>query len=417
MSLTRYPDYKRSGVEWLGSVPSHWTIGPLKHFYSITGGSTPKSDVETYWDGSIVWVTPADLSKIYGFEIKESERRITEKGLDSCGTSLVPVGSVVLATRAPIGTLGIAATPLCTNQGCKSLTPHVNQNSKFLAYVLSISTEALNVRGRGTTFLELSADELGAFKLPFPNKDEQDVIVKFLDYETEKIDNLIAEQKKIINLLKSKLDSLVLESFDNLDTKLIRIKNAVEVIDRPVIQDDSQIYEPLGLFNRGRGLFHKEKRATADMGDSDFYWIKEGDLILSGQFAWEGSVALAYKEEEGCVVSHRYPVIRGKMNITLTEYLFALLTTDHGNFLLNQSSVGAAGRNRPLNINLLLKEVIPVPNIKTQEKIAGIVVERRNLLREIHEQTKLINERRSALISAAVTGQIDVRNYQPKEVA
>jgi type I restriction enzyme S subunit len=86
-------------------------------------------------------------------------------------------------------------------------------------------------------------------------------------------------------------------------------------------------------------------------------------------------------------------------------------------FLLNESSVGAAGRNRPLNINLLLKESIPIPNMKTQENIKEIVFERRNLLREIHKQKIIINERRAALILSAVTGQIDLRNYQPKEAA
>ena len=415
MSFTRYPDYKDSGVEWLSSIPRLWGFKRINVIASLNDDVLPETtDGEqeiTYVDIGSVSLS-AGVEKFEVFTFKDAPSRARRKVKD---------GDVIISTvRTYLKAIAPIVNPpenLVVSTGFAVLRAKSDVKSSFTKYALQSDgfLDEIISRSTGVSYPAINASEIGFIKIPVPSLPEQTQIANFLDQETTKIDALVAEQKKIIELLKSKLDSLVLESFDNLDTKLIRIKNAVEVIERPVIQDDSQIYEPLGLFNRGRGLFHKEKRATADMGDSDFYWIKEGDLILSGQFAWEGSVALAYKEEEGCVVSHRYPVIRGKMNITLTEYLFALLTTDHGNFLLNQSSVGAAGRNRPLNINLLLKELIPVPNIKTQEKIAKIVVERRNLLREINEQTKLINERRSALISAAVTGQIDIRNYQPKE--
>ena len=147
-----------------------------------------------------------------------------------------------------------------------------------------------------------------------------------------------------------------------------------------------------------------------DMGESDFFWVKEGDLIISGQFAWEGAVALADKEDEGCVVSHRYPVIRGKDGVALTEYLFGLLCTKHGDFLLNENSRGAAGRNRPLNISTLVKEKIPVPSMWVQEAVARAVHSRKALLKEIAKAIDLLQERRTALISAAVTGKIDVHN-------
>ena len=154
-----------------------------------------------------------------------------------------------------------------------------------------------------------------------------------------------------------------------------------------------------------------------DMGESDFFWIEEGDLIISGQFAWEGSVAMANQEDTGCVVSHRYPVIRGKSGVALTEYLFGLLCTKHGDFLLNENSRGAAGRNRPLNISSLMKEKIPVPSMEIQEAVARIVHARRGLFNEIAKAIDLLQERRTALISAAVTGKIDVRGLYLKEAA
>ena len=150
-----------------------------------------------------------------------------------------------------------------------------------------------------------------------------------------------------------------------------------------------------------------------DMGESDFFWVEEEDLIISGQFAWEGAVALADKEDTGCVVSHRYPVIRGKSGIALTEYLLGLFCTKHGDFLLNENSRGAAGRNRPLNISSLMKEKIPVPSMGVQEAVARAVHARKVLFKEIAKAIDLLQERRTALISAAVTGQIDVRNVNP----
>lgn len=116
MKFSRYPKYMNSGVEWLGEVPAHWNVTPLKHTFRVIGGSTPKSDNEAFWDGEIAWVTPADLSRLSSWEIRSSQRAITESGLASCGTTLVPSGSIIISTRAPIGSLGIAAVELIVRE-------------------------------------------------------------------------------------------------------------------------------------------------------------------------------------------------------------------------------------------------------------------------------------------------------------
>ncbi|MDQ2835306.1 MAG: restriction endonuclease subunit S [Acidobacteriota bacterium] len=209
MSFPRYERYKNSGVEWLGEVPEHWDVVPLKRSFTIVGGSTPSSEVETYWGGGDVWVTPADLSKITDRYISKSERTITKQGLESCSSSLVPAGSIVISTRAPIGSLAIAGVELCTNQGCKSLVPMPGSVSNCYAYLLNILTEELRIRGKGTTFLELSADALGSVEIPRPPTEEQQSIGKFLDQETAKIDALIEEQRRLIELLKEKRQAVI----------------------------------------------------------------------------------------------------------------------------------------------------------------------------------------------------------------
>ena len=102
-NLKPYPTYKPSGVEWLGDVPAHWEVRRIKHaFRQIVGGSTPSSDETAYWDGTIVWVTPTDISRVT--QLRDSLRRITKKGLDACSAKLVPAGSLVVTSRAPVGT-------------------------------------------------------------------------------------------------------------------------------------------------------------------------------------------------------------------------------------------------------------------------------------------------------------------------
>jgi len=204
-----YAEYKDSGVEWLGEIPCHWDLKPIKYLFEIINGSTPKSGEETFWDGEITWITPSDLSKLRSQVIGESIRTITKKGLDSCGTSLVPSDTIILSCRAPIGSLAVTSKEACTNQGCKSLVKKYDLSTKFFYYYLSISTKQLNNLGRGTTFLELSSDELGSYALGIPNAEEQTQIANFLDHETAKIDNLIQQQQQLIELLKEKRQAVI----------------------------------------------------------------------------------------------------------------------------------------------------------------------------------------------------------------
>lgn len=420
MSFQVYPKYSESGIEWLKKIPEHWKIISLSHSLdSIFSGITadqidasettiPVTRIETISQGVINWEKVGYIESAF----KRDDRKLASG--DICFSninSLDMIGNVAIYDEDKDLYAGINLLVLRASKSNFSKYLYWLLRSKsFRKVIESLAKPAINQAS-------ISQGSLLSVRIPIPPLSEQIDIASFIDKETKKIDDLINQQEKLVKLLKIKLDALVLSSFDLSDTKILRLKHITDVIERPVEQQVGVMYEPLGLLNRGRGLFHKERREKADMGDSDFYWVKEGDLIISGQFAWEGAVALAYGEEEDCVVSHRYHLIRGKQGVVLTEYLYALLTTAHGDFLLNDSSIGAAGRNRPLNINLLLKEKIYVPNFEIQQTIAKIVTQRKDLLFEIEKQRSLLNERRSTLITAAVTGQIDVRNNKSKEAA
>lgn len=199
---------KDSGVEWLGNIPTHWEFKPLKSICQIINGSTPKSGIAEFWDGDINWITPTDLSQKSGLFITESARKITLAGYNSCGTTLVPRNSIIISTRAPIGSLAITSIESCTNQGCKPLITHDKNLSKFIYYSLSIITTPLNILGKGSTFLELSTEDLGSLRVSLP-RDDVNSIVNFLDHETETIDTVIDKQLLQIELLKERRTALI----------------------------------------------------------------------------------------------------------------------------------------------------------------------------------------------------------------
>ena len=413
MSFPRYPSYKDSGVEWLGEVPAHWEACRNKVVFSEIDDRAKEVDAELLTVSHITGVTPRAQKEVNMFMAE------TLVGYKRCQP-----GDLVINTMwAWMGALGCSPCRGLVSPAYNVYRPRDQSIvlPRFYDYLCRVPSHRTVMKacssGVWESRLRLYPDVFLSMRLAFPPISEQLQIAAFLDQETGKIDALLAEQRQLMDLLNQEVASLVLSSFDNSRTKEVRFRDAAEIISRPVLQQRGESYTRIGLFNRGRGLFHKDASETDDMGESDFFWVEEGDLIISGQFAWEGSVALAGKEDAGCVVSHRYPVLRGRAGIALTEYLLGLLYTKHGDFLLNENSRGAAGRNRPLNIASLMREGIPVPDMQIQENVARAIHSKNALFKEIAKQADLLQERRTALISAAVAGQIDVRPLAAKKAA
>ena len=225
----RYSEYKNSGVEWLGQIPEHWDAKALKRGFGVVNGSTPKSGEPENWDGDIPWVTPDDLGKNTGRVLNEPARYITRRGYESCGTRMVGTGSLVLSTRAPIGHLAIAGTPLCTNQGCRSLVPQSRCNETYFYFQLHAARQVLQATGRGSTFMELAKTDLESSMLAVPPTAEQRDIADFLDRETAKIDALVANKEQLIELLQEKRTALITRAVTRgLDPKVSMKDSGVE---------------------------------------------------------------------------------------------------------------------------------------------------------------------------------------------
>ena len=149
----------------------------LKQIAEIINGSTPSTSNSEYWDGDISWITPKDMSLQMKRYISKGERNITQKGYDSCSTTLVPKGTILLTSRAPIGYISIAQNELCTNQGFKSIICRDKVLPLFMYYWLSTKVDFLKSISNGATFKELSKQALENVEIDLPNLQIQQHIV------------------------------------------------------------------------------------------------------------------------------------------------------------------------------------------------------------------------------------------------
>lgn len=163
-------------------IPESWKWVQLKSIGQIIGGGTPKTSVADYWNGDISWITPADLGKNTSKWILKGAKSITQKGLDESSAKLMPEGSVVYSSRAPIGHIAIAAHELCTNQGCKSFAPDTQFiTTEWAYYMLIARTRDIQSRASGTTFKEISGKGIGETWVSLPPQAEQKRIVTRLE--------------------------------------------------------------------------------------------------------------------------------------------------------------------------------------------------------------------------------------------
>ena len=259
---------KPSGIDWIRDIPINWKCSKVKFCFSLVNGSTPDSSDYDCWDGDIRWITPADMSDTG--TISQGERFITKYGYNSCGTTLLPAGSIVISSRAPIGKINITTAELCTNQGCKSLIR--TADNRYFYYLFLAGQNELSLLGRGTTFLELSTYDLNEFSIVIPAEDEQKAIADFLDKECAQIDSINADLEKQIELLQQYKKSLITET-------------VTKGLDKSVPMKDSGV-EWIGEIPVGWELsrikYLTDNHHPYPIGDGDHGMIKADDYLTEG---------------------------------------------------------------------------------------------------------------------------------------
>ena len=167
--------YKSSGGKMVWNeklkreIPEGWEVKEIGNISEIVNGATPLTSDDSNYGDDIVWITPYDLSNQKNKFILKGQRSISQKGYDSCSTTLLPKGSVLMSSRAPIGLLAIANTELCTNQGFKSFVPNDMEDSFYLYYYLQTNMPQIEQLGAGTTFREVSRDTMAHYSILYVN--------------------------------------------------------------------------------------------------------------------------------------------------------------------------------------------------------------------------------------------------------
>ena len=410
-NLKPYPAIKDSGVEWLGEVPEHWEVRRLK--YLLKEGDTRSGDGREQL---------LRVSQYTGV----TQRRQTDGGdePDTRAESLIGykcvehnnlVINIMLAWNGSMGVSqfrGIVSPAYCVYRFLAGSYPwffhYLLRSPIYKVYIKTASTGVVDSR------LRLYTDDLYRLYALAPPLPEQTAIVRFLDHADRRIRRYIRAKQQLLALLQEERKKATIEAIHSPNTTSQRLEVVATLIKRPIKRTSDKQYTPIGLYNRGRGIFRKETRRGSDLGDSDFFWIEEGDLVISGQFAWEGAIALASNTECGCVASHRYPILRGIPNVLDSWFLLAFFQTDYGQLLLDHHSRGAAGRNRPLNPRTLLKEKISLPPFRSQLWIAEMLQRESHAREQVGKWSKLLSEYRTRLIADVVTGKLDVRAVASK---
>lgn len=189
-------------------VPIGWEVENLIDFAEIKNGATPSTADEANYGGDIVWITPKDLSDQQSKFVYQGERNITKQGFDSCSTSMLPTNSVLMSSRAPIGLVSIAKHEVCTNQGFKSFIPKSISDSIYLYYYIKHHIKQIEQLGTGTTFKEVSRDDL--CKFPILTIGAKDIYVQWIELQNGIADKQLALTNEIAALTKQRDELLPL---------------------------------------------------------------------------------------------------------------------------------------------------------------------------------------------------------------
>lgn len=400
--MVEYTDVANTGIAWLPQIPQHWKVRKLKYAFderSDKGYPNEPLLVSSQNMGVV-------LKSVYG-------KRTVEALKDLDKLKLVKVGDYVVSLRSFQGGIEYAYYQGIISPAYTIMEPHKDCKSDYYKFLLKsapfiklLTTCVTGIReGQNVDYKKLRNVEI-----PIPPRAEQDQIVRFLDWKVSKINKKVALKRRSLDLIKELINSAFAALVEN-KAEIVRLKRVVSLENDYIEINPDESYRKAGMYNRGRGIFLRDAVSGKEMGDSKFQRIHSGRLMLSGQFAWEDAVFVtSFKDEEG-VASHRYYLLKSENKDVPVEYLFGYFISQKGFTDLQQCSHGSAGRNRPLNINELLRIEIPiVHNPESIRKLCNLVQVYMTMRPLVLHEEEILDELRNRIISDVVTGKIDVRN-------
>lgn len=438
--MKQYLTYKNSGYPWFGDVPEHWEVKDLKHELIFQTGGTPSTKESKFYDGKYTWVTIGDMN---GRFVSESSQQITEEGIKAANIPITPIGSLLYSFKLSVGQVAFAAKDIYTNEAIASFLPSLKYDINFWFYSLPFSVihnAEENIYGAKLLNQELIKNA----GLVIPSKDEQKQIVKYLDFKTELIDAFILNRQKQIDLFKEQLYFKINEAItkginDKVRFKPTDIKYVPEIPEHWDIRKFKSLTSILTCGYASTPEYVDEKIGVAflsaqncrpfRMDLTQYSYIKQslhkqltrykkpqrGDVLVTRVGAGIGQACIIDTDLEFSVyVSLTH--IRPNKEI-LSEYIVYFFNTEYC-YQLNHEGTVVGGGQGNLNVKNVERYRIPLPPIEEQKEIIAYLDNYRNemdtLISKYQNQIDLMQEYRTAIISQAVTGKIDVREWQPK---
>jgi type I restriction enzyme S subunit len=418
-----------------GSYPQRWEVAELAEVAKIVSGSTPKTSIAGNWKGEIPWLTPNDLSKYRHKLIGAGERFITKAGYDSCSTQLVPAGSVLFTSRAPIGYVAIASNELCTNQGFKSAVPSERISSDFLYWQLQYLVPEIRSRASGTTFLEISGKRFGQTQVVVPPLAEQEKIVETLEEQLSRLDAAAGA----ITAVRAKADRFRLSLLNSASRigvsgatdeggvsatnwPLVRLADCLEKLSSgkyaergwspqclKVAVDDEVSWGVLKTtaVQMGEYLPEHNKRLPSSLEPKVGLAVEPGDFLMTttGPRNRCGVVCHVKTTPRNLIFSGKILRFRPKEDVLSSGWLLTVLMSPTMQKTLNELKVGTSDSSVSIGNSQVLDLTIPLPPIDDQNELLESV-ERGITSVSIVNQTldelevKLAGLRRSLLHSA-----------------
>jgi len=436
-----YPNYKHSGVDWLEDVPAHWDVKRTKFVALLRSGHTPSRQHPEYWqDCTIPWFGLADVWQIRDGKVEfvyQTSEKISELGLANSAARLLPKGTVILSRTASVGFAAILGVDMATTQDFVNWVCGPSIRPEYLLYVFRSMHQEFKRLTMGSTHQTIYMPDVERFAMPVPPLPEQDRIVDAVRRETSRIDALVAKKERLIELLQEKRSALITHAVTKgldptVPTKdsgvewlgeipahwaVSQLKHAAShVIDcpheTPMYADDgdhlvvrtSDVADGVLDFSRARRIddaeFEKRVRRLR-VNPRDIVYSREGERFGHAALVPEGvSVCLGQRMMQFRIRSDWCPRFAMWQLNAKSVYQQALLDT--------------AGATSPhVNVETIRSYWLCAPPPSEQRDIAEFLDREATkidaLVSRIHDAITRLKELRTALISAAVTGKIDVR--------
>ena len=430
-------EMKDSGIAWIGEIPKNWDIQKIKYNFCIISGSTPSSSISNYWDGDVIWVTPADF-KTDDHWVYKGKRNITQSGLKSCNTTIIPEGSIVFSKRAPIGSVVINKVPLCTNQGCLCCIHKEGGCTNFFYYTMSVFTEQFEIISAGTTFKEISLNSFSNFKVPIPSLEEQQKIADFLDAKCGEIDGILGDIEAQTETLEAYKRSVITEAVTKglhpdaemkdsgiawigeipTDWGIIKVKYTSSIIrggsPRPINEylsesDDGYNWIRIGDTKKHSKYIEATKLKITKAGLSSTRLVEEDTLLLTNSMSYGEPYILKIK---GCIHDGWLAFFDYKGIDKAFLYYVLLSSCTRTQFSISVS--GSVVVN--LNIEKVKNTYIALPSLTEQQEIADFLDvkcgEIDALIAGKKEQAETLRAYKKSLIFEYVTGKKEVPRYE-----